>query len=111
MRWSRVCHLVRADGGAHLGRRFLTLQPDSLQAIAPWRLIHAEKPLIYVETDRVVEARAMIPDHEHEHADVFLGHVGDLGVKSVDVPAMKGEEMTPIGRGLTGHTIGAIQVF
>ena len=51
----------------------------------------------------------MIADHQYDHANVVVGHERDLGVKPGKITAVHGEQMSPVGGGLSRHTVSRIE--
>ena len=78
MRGLCVRHAAKALFGSRLGARFLSFQTNVEETISPRRQLHSKQTLIDVVAERVVERRRMIADHEHDHADMFVGHERDL---------------------------------
>src|SRR5262245_6811765 len=103
MRWLRVRYAPVARFASSLSSRLLVLQPDVEQSGGPGNLVYPEQSLVHVITYRIVKRRGVIADHKHDHADVFVGHEGNLGMKTRQVAAVKRDEMTAIGRRPASH--------
>ena len=78
MRWLCVWNSVTAGLRARFRACFLSREPLLELALAPGRLVHAEKPLVHVVADDVVQRSAMIADHQNNHANLVVGHEGNL---------------------------------
>src|SRR5215472_15189806 len=74
VRWLRVWHAVSTSLCARFRPSFLVGEPLLELPLAPRRLVHAEQALVHVVADDVVERRAMVADHKHDHADFVVGH-------------------------------------
>src|SRR5215472_139981 len=74
VRWLRVWHAVSTCLCACFRPSFLVGEPLLELPLAPRRLVHAEQALVHVVADDVVERRAMVADHKHDHADFVVGH-------------------------------------
>src|SRR5947209_16887548 len=111
MRWLGVWNSVTTRLRARFRACFLSREPLLELALAPGCLVHAEKPLVHVVADDVVERRAMIADHQNDHANLVVGHEGNLRVKTGKVAAMVRKQVPAIGRGLPPQAISRIEQF
>src|SRR5437879_12488617 len=96
MRWLGVWNSVTAGLRARFRACFLPCEPLLELALAPGRLVHAKKPLVYVVADDVVQRGAMIADHQNDHANFVVGHEGNLRMETRQVAAMIGKQMPAI---------------
>src|SRR5260370_374231 len=107
----RIRAAVAAGLRARFRARFVPGEPLLELALAPRRLVHAEKPLVHVVADDVVERRAVIADHQNDHANLVVGHEGNLRVETGKVAAMISKQVAAIRCRLPPHAIGRIEQF
>src|SRR6266481_1624949 len=91
VRWFGVGNAVGAGLRARFRASLLACQPLLQPALTPGSLIQAQQPLVHVIAHDVIQGSAVIADNQDDHADLVVGHEGNLRVESGKVAAMKRE--------------------
>src|SRR5882672_1184185 len=109
VRWFGVRNAVGAGLRACFRAGLLACESLLQPALAPGCLIQAQQPLVHVIADDVIQGSAVIADHQDDHADLVVGQEGNLRVEPGKVPAVEGEQSSPVRSGLSPHAVGWIQ--
>ena len=96
MRRLRVWYAAKAFLRSRFCSGLLAFQSDVQQAISPGSQVHSQKALVHVVTDRVVERRDVIANHEHDHTDVLVRHERNLRMKARQIAAVKSNQVAAI---------------
>src|SRR5260370_31186123 len=107
--WLGVWNAVGPGFRARFRACFLAGESPRELALAPWCLIHAEKPFVHVVTDDVVQRGAVVTDHQDAYADLVVRPEGNLKMDTGKVATVKSHQMSAIGRGLPPHSISRIE--